>query len=407
MIEIVRRTWDRLRSTYWFISSLMAIGSVILAIAGAQLDKYYRDEALHKLGWIYSGGPEGARAVLSTIAGSIITVAGTTFSITIAALSLASAQFGPRLLRNFMRDTGNQITLGTFTSTFLYCVLVLRTVRGLEDDQYVPHISVTIGVLLSVFSLGILIFFIHHISESIQVAYLIDVVGKDLNDTVARLFPEHLGTPAETPAPDFCDGSTVLAHEHGYIQAVNEDGLVSLAEKHEVQLRLLGRPGDYVVKGTPLAISLPALGDSEVEDLQDAFTLGRDRTPYQDSVFAFLQLAEIALRALSPGINDPFTAITCIDRITSAMNELSQRSLPDPVRCDKSGKIRIVASPYDYNVLVEAAFRHIREAANGHWQVIRHLREKLEFLIGNASNVHFKAALRKELAALHGMQRNS
>jgi uncharacterized membrane protein len=176
--------WDRLRSSYWFIPSVMALIAISLSFATIAADTKFRDDMLREQGWIYTGGAEGARAVLSVIAGSIITVAGTTFSITIASLSLASAQFGPRLLHNFMRDTGNQVVLGTFISTFLYCLLVLRTIRGLEDNTYVPHLSVTLGVALAVASLGVLIYFIHHVAESIQVAHIIHVVGAELNDSV-------------------------------------------------------------------------------------------------------------------------------------------------------------------------------------------------------------------------------
>src|SRR5688572_28297158 len=150
MSRWLRARWDRLRSSYWFIPPVIAIAAIFLPLTGIETDRRFRYDVLREQGWVYTGGAEGARAVLSTIAGSIITVAGTTFSIIIAALSLASAQFGPRLLRNFMRDTGNQVVLGTFTSTFLYCLLVLRTVRGLDENTYVPHVSVTVAVLLAV-----------------------------------------------------------------------------------------------------------------------------------------------------------------------------------------------------------------------------------------------------------------
>ncbi len=146
-----------------------------------------------KLGWIYTRGPDGARAVLSTIAGSMITVAGVVFSVTIVALSLASNQFGPRLLRNFMRDRGNQIVLGTFVATYLYCLLVMRTVQGMDGSQFVPHLSVTVAILMAVASLGVLIYFIHHVAVSIQAPELIANVAHELHEAIDRLFPEELG----------------------------------------------------------------------------------------------------------------------------------------------------------------------------------------------------------------------
>ncbi|MEO7133685.1 MAG: DUF2254 family protein, partial [Vicinamibacterales bacterium] len=160
--------WERMRGTYWAVPSTMAAASIVLSIAMVDLDRALTATRLSRLSWVYTGGPEGARAVLSTIAASMITVAGVTFSITIVALTLASQQFGPRLLRNFLRDIGNQVTLGTFIATFSYCLLVLRTVRGNDDAQFVPHLAVTAGVVLAMFSLGVLIFFIHHVSVSIQ-----------------------------------------------------------------------------------------------------------------------------------------------------------------------------------------------------------------------------------------------
>jgi uncharacterized membrane protein len=404
MRQWIRTVWDRLRSSYWFVPSTMAAASVALALIMVALDEHFRDDALRQQGWIYSGGPEGARAVLSTIAGSIITVAGTTFSITIAALSLASAQFGPRLLRNFMRDTGNQVVLGTFTSTFLYCILVLRTVRGLEDNTYVPHLSVTVGVLLAVLSLGVLIYFIHHIAESIQVGHIINVVAEELHSAVARLFPSGGGQTGGREEPAIETSAQITADREGYLQAVDERALVSACESGRCMARLLHRPGDYVVRGMPLAVSSRALEEEEQAAIRAAFTFGRARTPQQDAVFVFLQLSEIALRALSPGVNDPFTAIMCIDRITSAIAQLAHRSLPHPVHCDSSGHPRMIAHPYTYDDLVEAAYRHIREAASGHWQVCRHLQRQIEYVAAQARDARLRVALTKELTALGTMR---
>ena len=400
MKEWFRTRWESLRSSYWFIPSVMAVASIVLALLLVRLDEHFRDDALRQQGWIYSGGPEGARAVLATIAGSIITVAGTTFSITIAALSLASAQFGPRLLRNFMRDTGNQVVLGTFTSTFLYCLLVLRTVRGLEDNTYVPHISVTIGVALAVTSLGVLIYFIHHIAESIQVGHLIDAVSRELHAAVSRIFPADMAETGDDEEPAMIAAANVTATEDGYLQTVDEQALTSLTEKTDVVLKLLRRPGDYIICGMPLLTTSETIEEKQAEEARAAFTIGRARTPHQDAEFAFLQMAEIAVRALSPGINDPFTAVMCIDRITSAMTQLGARSLPQPVRRDASGRVRIIAHPYTYEDLVEAGYRHIREAAEGQWQVCRHLRLQLEYVARQATDARFRAAIFKELGSL-------
>ena len=396
----IQTRWDRLRSSYWFVPTLMALMAIALSFGSIAADRYLRDDMLREQGWIYTGGAEGARAVLSVIAGSIITVAGTTFSITVAALSLASAQFGPRLLHNFMRDTGNQVVLGTFTSTFLYCLLVLRTVRGLEDNTYVPHLSVTLGVGLAVASLGVLIYFIHHVAESIQVAHIIQVVGEELKASINRLFPEQMDLPAPQVDAALAEpGFEVASKSEGYIQAIDSEGLIRTAMRRNVRLELAVRPGDYVIPGEPLLVSSPSTEEEGEGELRSAFTLGRTRTPHQDAVFAFLQIAEIAVRALSPGVNDPFTAVMCIDRITVGMCVLADRRLPQPIRRDDEGNIRVVARPYGYDDLVYAAYGHIRESAASQAYVSDHLRMQIRRVIQRATDESFRRALTKELEA--------
>jgi uncharacterized membrane protein len=403
MMIWLHTTWDRLRSSYWFIPTVMAVIAIALSFASIAADTKFRDDMLREQGWFYTGGSEGARAVLSVIAGSIITVAGTTFSITVAALSLASAQFGPRLLHNFMRDTGNQVVLGTFTSTFLYCLLVLRTVRGLEDNTYVPHLSVTLGVVLAVASLGVLIYFIHHVAESIQVAHIIQVVGYELKSSVERLFPERIGAPDDTTSADLMEGGVnVRARSEGYIQAIDSDRLMRTAVRCNVRLHLTARPGDYVISGETIAITSQTIDDRSASNVQSAFTFGRNRTSYQDAAFAFLQLTEIAVRALSPGVNDPFTAIMCIDQITAAMCYLADRSLPHPVRHDPDGIVRVIARRYEYDDLVEAGYGHIRESAALQSHVSEHLRRQIRRVIQRAHDSGFRRALEKELNAIGG-----
>ncbi len=187
--------WESLRTSYWFVPTVMTAGAVGLSFASVHLDQVVKAEWVRAVGWIWAGSPEGARQVLSTIAGSMITVAGVAFSITIVALTLASTQFGPRLLRNFVRDLGNQVVLGTFVSTFVYCLLVLRTVRGGDVAEFVPYLSVTLGVAFALASLGVLIYFIHHVSGAIQAEHLIASVADELEDAIERMFPESWASP--------------------------------------------------------------------------------------------------------------------------------------------------------------------------------------------------------------------
>lgn len=361
----LRAVWDRMRGTYWAVPSTMATVAIVAALVIIDVDQALTAEFLNQLSWVYTGGAEGARAVLSTIAASMITVAGVTFSITIVALTLASQQFGPRLLRNFLRDLGNQITLGTFIATFLYCLLVLRTVRGTDDDQFVPHLAVTVGVVLATVSIGVLIFFIHHIATSIQASQVIANVASDLHAAIERLFPERIGRevdhdPPES-VPDFQDARPVVATHSGYVQAVDSAQVLTAAREGAFVMRIDARPGDFVRAGRPLAsVVSPAGRPTGVDDaLRRAFIIGADRTGTQDLGFFINQLVELGVRALSPGINDPATARACIDRLEDALAHLSSRQMPSPYRYDEDNVLRVVARPVTFAEMLDLAFTEL------------------------------------------------
>lgn len=361
--------WDHLRTSFWFLPSLMAAVAVGLSFVTVWIDQSVADDGgLDKLGWAYTGGAEGASGVLQTIAGSMITIAGVVFSLTLVALSLASSQFGPRLLRNFMRDTTVQFVLGTFVATFLFCLLVLRTVRHSDEGAFVPHVSVTIGVVSALMSLWVLIYFIHHVAVSIQADDLVSRVGAELGQSIEHLFPEQIGQAErgrEGRLPDdFArDGRRIPAEADGYFQLVDAETLLRLACERDVVLRLERRPGHYVVCGTALAIAWPAerVDDAFVRRVHAAIVFGTQRTPTQDVEFAVNQLVEVAVRALSPGVNDPFTAISCIDRLGSALGALAQREMPSGCRFDDDGQLRVVAPATTFEGVADAAFDQIRQ----------------------------------------------
>lgn len=337
MKALLLNYWDRLRSSFWFVPAAMACLAAALALSAVAIDEAAGDDWLQRLGWGYSGGAEGASLLLGTVAGSMIAIAGTVFSMTLVAMSLASSQLGPRLLRNFMRDTANQVVLGTFVATFVYSLLVLRTIRRADEVAFVPHLSVSIGVLLAMVSIGVLIYFIHHVSVSIQADEVIAHVGRELEDGIDRLFPGHLGqpggetsdppNPAGLPAVFAREARPVGAAEDGYLQLIDGDALMALASRADLLLQLERRPGHYLVKGQTMVMVWPGdrVTDALVDQLNDAFVFGNQRTATQDVEFSLHQLVEIAVRALSPGINDPFTAIACVDRLGSALCRLARR----------------------------------------------------------------------------------
>jgi uncharacterized membrane protein len=401
----VFKTLDRIRSSFWFLPAAMASGAMVLAFATVALDTPLTDWLTRNWGLTFTGGAEGASSLLGAIAGSMITIAGVVFSMTLVALSLASSQLGPRLLRNFMRDTTTQVVLGTFVATFLYCLLVLRTIRRAEETLFVPHLSVTLGVLLAVVSVGVLIYFIHHVSVSIQANEIVARVGRELIEEIERLFPENIGRGAprittEPPNADFLDrfereARPIGSTGDGYLQFIDGDALMALAMEEDVVIRVERRPGHYVVATRPLALVWPGdrVTDQLMESVNSAFALGNQRTSGQDIEFAVNQLVEIAVRALSPGVNDPFTAITCVDRLGSALCRLAQQDMPSPYRYDTQDKLRVITPVFTFPDVTDAAFNQIRQYGRSSTAVTIRLLETIAEVAGSAHRLEDRAAL--------------
>ena len=399
------KTWDRVRSSFWFLPAVMAGGAMVLAFATVALDEPVTDWLTIKWGWTFTGGAEGASSLLGAIAGSMITLAGVVFSMTLVALSLASSQLGPRLLRNFMRDTTTQTVLGTFVATFLYCLLVLRTIRRADEIAFVPHLSVTLGVLLAVVSVGVLIYFIHHVSVSIQANEIVARVGTELIEGIDRLFPENIGQgapriPTEPPDAGFLDtfgrkARPVGSARDGYLQFVDGDALMVLAMQEDVVIRLERRPGHYVVADRPLVLVWPGnrVTDQLADRVNSAFALGNQRTSGQDIEFAVNQLVEIAIRALSPGVNDPFTAMACVDHLGSALCRLAQRDMPSPYRHDTQDQLRVITPVFTFPDITDAAFNQIRQYGRSSAAVTIRLLETIAVVTGSVHRPEDRAAL--------------
>lgn len=386
---------EKLRSSYWFIPSVMAIQAGILAFILVYLDLLNERSGLIDLTWINRTGAAGARAILSTVASSMITVTGIVFSITIVTLSLASQQFGPRLLQNFMRDRGNQVVLGTVTSTYLYCLLVMRTVSDEAGFRFVPHLAILAAVLLAVLCVAVLIYFIHHVAESIQVTNIIAAVSQELSAGIQRLFPDKLCEAASAresslaleemlPAGFEHQARPVPAHTSGYLQAVDLTGLLQLAEETDLVIRIKHRVGHFLVAGSPLVEVWPAKSADSVEmakAVNEHFITGHKRSQEQDLEFLINELVEIAARALSPGVNDPFTAISCINHLGVALCELATRVFPPILKKDQDNRLRIIAYPTSFDRLVDAAFNQIRQYARTHAAVTIRLLENIQVIL--------------------------
>lgn len=404
--------WDTLASSYWFVPTLMLLASTGLAYGMLAADEAL--ELSEGSRWRYGGGIEGARTVLSTVAGSTMTVAGVVFSITIAALTQASSQFGPRLLRNFMRDTGNQVVLGTFVATFLYCILVLREVPG-GEDAVVPHLSVVTAVALAVASLCVLVYFIHHVSASIQAPEVVARAWDELRSALGRAYPERLGEGGpgrhggHAPEPVPASATEVPAAASGYVQAIDVDALLALVTAADVRVEVLCRPGKFVVRGGPIARLAPA--EAATDALRDgvarAFLVGRQRTPEQDVEYAIDQMVEIAVRALSPGINDPFTAMNCLDWLAESLCRIARAGETSPYRYDEAGVLRVVTDVSSFEGIVAAAFDAIRQYGRGSAPVTIRLLERIATVAEHVSTDAARAPLRRQAVATWRQSRDA
>ena len=408
------RVRDRLRAvrtSYWFIPSLMALAAVLLGAGTVWLDVRLGTSWIKGVSWYQQIQADGAREVLSTIAGSMITVAGVVFSITIVALSYASSQYGPRVLTNFMSDRGNTVTLGTFIATFLYGLTVLRTIRAGEVNGFVPQIAVMVGMVLALCSIGVLIYFIHHVPQTIHINNVVARIGKLLVDDAGKRFPTLIGestgeqeSRADSPALG-PDAGCVRATTTGYIQRIDEPALLACASQANILVRLRYRPGDFVVAGRILAAVTPAgaVNDALRHTVKDCFTTGNMRTPDNDIMFLVAELVEIAARALSPGVNDPMTAVTCLDWLGAGGTEFARRELPQPVRIDDDGVARVIALPIDFARFVELSFGRLRHYVAADMIAALHLLRVIGEVAAECRRPDQVDALRDELARFAGM----
>jgi len=375
-----RRTWlsewrrEELRTTLWLLPTAQVLLAVGLFAVTYGIDRAAYDGRLTLPSWVEYGTVDAARQILTAIAAAVITVVGLVVSITIVALTLASTQFGPRMLRNFVRDRGTQLTLGTFVATFVYAILVLGSVGHGARGDFFPHLSVTVALGMVLASLGVLIYFIHHIATTIQLPNVIASIARDLSLAIdAEVADGGAVAPAEAgPGPLEVrrrleeGGVPVLAPKSGYLQFVAYETLVAIAARHDAVIEVLYRPGHFVVEGLPLAVVWPGAAAGDVaRRLERSHVTGPNRTLTQDLAFAIDQLVEIAIRALSPAVNDTFTALTCIDWLGDGLCKLTARWAPRPVHRDGDGYVRLITAEASYTRFVERAFDKVRQAGSG------------------------------------------
>jgi uncharacterized membrane protein len=401
--------WRResLRTNLWLVPSVEVVAALVLYAVTHALDRQAYHGALTLPGWMQFGSADSARQIVTTLAAAVITVVGVVFSITIVTLTLASTQFGPRMLRNFIRDRGTQVTLGTFVATFVYATLVLISISpGSHGRPFVPHLSVTLSVALVAASMGVLIYFINHIAKTIQLPHVIAMIAQDLsraidnesNDTVT---PESGPSVAEVVQRMAHGGGIVQAPASGYLQFIQHRALVGLAAEKGAVIRLLHRPGHFVVVGHPMAVVWPpGAADAVSHALRRAHVTGPSRTLAQDLAFAVDQLVEIALRALSPAVNDTFTALTCIDWLGEGLCKVTTQWDPVRVHRDTHGYVRVITAHVSYDRLVERAFDKIRQAGRGMPAVLIRQLDALGRIIGQSTTSEQRELLLAQAAMI-------
>lgn len=384
----LRFFWTELISTFWFIPVIIIIGAIFFAIFILYIDGnfVFTNEGYER--FFFIGSSDSARSVLSTISGAMIGVAGTVFSVTLVALTLASSQFGPRLIRNFMYVRLNQVVLGTYISTYIYCLIVLNTIKDTEDYKFIPSLSILFSILFALMNIVLLIIFIHRIAVSIQANHVISEIAVSIGKEVKKLFPEDLENDSqETIETDFENETAkykskmpLISGHYGYIQYIDTDALVRLACENKSLIKLNYRPGHYIVKGMELGTLY--YNDLEEEKniqkkIQNQYIVGSSRTSQQDIELSIHQMVEIAVRALSPGVNDPYTAVSCVDNLTSTLCNVAAKKFPPNFRYDDDGNLRALVNVYNFEILMDVAFNQIRLYSSGNTAVVIKLMDAL------------------------------
>lgn len=396
--------WSTIWSSFWFIPSLIVLISIAFAVVLIEAASG-SERWLGQWPRLFGAGADGARGMMSTIAGSMMTVVGVTFSMILVVLALASSQYTSRILRNFMSDRVTQVVLGIFAGIFTYSLIVLRTIRGGDEGAFVPSLAVFFGFVLALGGVGTLVFFIHHIASSIQASCIIASVAQETIAAIDRLFPEKLGQgpgehddgqmPRAVPERKW---RSVPANESGYIQHVNNTALLAFARDRKTVVWMERGIGEFAVQNTPLvslALETP-LDQETITALQTAFSISRHRTVEQDAAFGIRQIVDVALKALSPGINDHTTAVMCVDYLTAILARLASRQIPSSQRYERE-ELRVIARGSSYESLLALSFDQIRSSAKGDAAMMFRLLDALQTLAAMTTSPHHRRALRDQV----------
>jgi uncharacterized membrane protein len=388
MGERLRFLWIASRDSLWFIPMIMSLIAAGLAAGIVWLERLGIISAGDYLLWLAGSTGEGARTVLSAIATSVMTVTGTVFSIMIVALQLSSSQFSPRQLRNFVSDRVNQVVLGALVGTFTYSLIVMTMIRSAspQSASFVPQIAVALSIGLALISVGLIVYFIDHASRSMQIAVILEQVTHRATEQIEHAFAPLNQKQAE-PEPYVREaldkkGHRLCSQRGGYLQAIDRKGLLKLACKHDLVIQMEHRTGSFILPGDPIASIWPseALDDALLAELRKKTVLGSDRTPEQDIEYWIIEMSDIAIKALSPSINDPTTAFRVIDRLCEVLAVLGHRH-PRATHCSKDGKVRLIERPLTFKLSAGLAFEQIYHFGESNPSVLKKLADSVNALM--------------------------
>jgi uncharacterized membrane protein len=397
--------FHELKATFWFVPVLITIASILLAIGLVSLDQVITLSQDGVGRFFFVNSADSARSILTTISGAMIGVAGTVFSVTLVVLTLASSQFGPRLIRNFMYVRLNQVVLGSYISTYLYCLIVLNAIKESDGYTFMPALSILVAIIAAFFNIILLIVFIHQIAISIQADKVVSDISELISKQVEALFPKQMGDELNGEKTISVDKikskySNIIAlksPKSGYLQYIDSVLLLREVCSFDGLLELCVRPGDHLVRDIEIGkfYTNDNIDKKQLESIYSQFVIGKTKNAKQDLEFYIHQMVEIAARSLSTGINDPYTAIACIDNITTTMCHLSQISFPSKYRIDDEKNLRIIADTLDFEGVLDVSFNQIRQFSTGSTPVIISLMEALITIHGFAKKEAYKRAVKK------------
>lgn len=399
-----------LRSSLWFVPLIIIFGSIAAAFILVEIDQHFDQDLRQWSPRIFAMDSEGARSMLSAIAGAMATVAGVVFSITVVALTLASSQYTSRVLRNFMRDPVNQIMLGIFIGVYLYCLFVLRTISG-GNGGFVPSIAVLAALIMAIFASVFFIFFIHHISSTIQASEMAAAITRETLKAVDVLFPEEIGEEQKEEelilAPD-ARWYGIPSDEMGYVQGVDTDALLDFASKHDTVVRMECKIGDFIAQDRPLAsLALRAPPGPEIVDsLNQIYAIDTYRTVDQDAAFGIRQLVDMSLKALSPGVNDTTTAVTCIDHLSVILTRCARRRVAQSCRYEGE-RLRVIAAGPEFAHLVSLSFTQILENAESNAEIMLRLLIALGKIVSATSDTNRRQVLKRHIDEIEEISRQT